>query len=220
MIRTSDQLIEKIAEDLIWRRKELTDLRAMVQGFGNDSLRSKVLMRCAIALLYAHWEGFVKKSSSYYLEYVASHRLPYSKLAANFVGLALKSKIAVAAESRKMSACNALADFFCFSMDRQSTIPFKEGVDTGSNLSSKVLTDILLALGLDERKFATRLNYIDSKLVDPRNRIAHGEALSISITEYLDLHDSVVGLIETYRNEVENASVLRSFERGILAPAI
>jgi len=57
MIRTSDQLIDKIAQELVWRRRELTDLRAMVQQFRDEPLRSRVLVRGAVALLYAHWGG-------------------------------------------------------------------------------------------------------------------------------------------------------------------
>ena len=139
MIRTTDQLIEKIAEDLIWRRKELTELKALVTTHKNDLLRSRVLIRAAVALLYAHWEGFVKKSSNYYLEYVASHRLPYKNLAANFVGLKLKSKFIELGTSEKISSGNALAEFFCTKLDQQSNLPYKNAVDTKSNLSSTVL---------------------------------------------------------------------------------
>lgn len=213
MIRTTDQLIDKIAQDLVWRRKELTDLRALVQEFRNDTLRSRVLIRAAVALLYAHWEGFVKTSSSYYLEYVASHRLPYGRLAANFVGLTLKSKFYELGASEKISAGNVLAEFFCTALDRQSNVPYKDGVNTKSNLSSKVLIDILDALGLATSQFSTRLNFIDTNLVNPRNHIAHGESLGMSIDDYLGLHEDVIALIETYRTEVENASVLRRFER-------
>lgn len=213
MIRTTDQLIDKIAEDLIWRRKELTDLKALVQTFQGNPMRSRVLIRGAVALLYAHWEGFVKRSSSHYLEFVASHRLPYKRLAANFVGLTLRSKFSELGASEKISGGNALADFFCTALDRQSNVPYKSGVDTKSNLSSKVLIDILNALGLDVLQFSTRLQFIDTNLVNPRNHIAHGDGFDMSVEEYLTLHDDVLALIDTYRNEIENASVLRRFER-------
>lgn len=213
MIRTIDELIDKIGQDLIWRRKELTELRALVQQHKGE-LRSRVLIRSAVALLYAHWEGFVKKCSAYYLEYVASHRLPYKNLAANFVGLTLRSKFFELGASEKISGGNALADFFCAKLDHQSNIPYRSVVDTKSNLSSKVLIDILHALGLDESKFSTRMQFIDSNLVNPRNHIAHGEALNLSIEEYLLLHEDVLALIETYKTEIENASVRRLFERN------
>lgn len=213
MIRTTEQLIDKIAEDLVWRRKELTILRDLVQKFQGEPLRSRVLIRGAVALLYAHWEGFVKKSSSYYLEYVASQRLPYKTLAANFIGLTLRTKFFELGANEKISAGNNLADFFCTSMERRSSVPYRKVVDTKSNLSSKVLRDILDALGLDVEKFETRLMFIDTNLVNPRNHIAHGEVLDMSVKEYLILHNDVMALIETYRNEVENASVQGRYKR-------
>lgn len=212
MIRTTEQLIDRIAEDLVWRRKELSELRALVQDSGSQ-FRSRVVIRSAVALLYAHWEGFVKKASAHYLEFVASHRLPYRKLTPNFIALKLRSKFFELSVSERISSGNALADFFCTELDRQSSIPYRDVIDTKSNLSSKVLIDILSALGLDQTKFSTRLNFIDSNLVNPRNHIAHGEELSLSIPEYLKLHDDVLVLIETFRNEIENSSVLRQFER-------
>ena len=204
MIRTAEQLIDRIATELVWRRRELTDLRALVQELQGHPLRSRVLIRCAVALLYAHWEGFVKKSSSYYLEYVASHRLPYGKLAANFIGLTLRSKFLELGASDKISGGNNLADFFCTELNRQSSVPYKKVVDTKSNLSSKVLIDILDALGLNASQFSTRLNFIDTNLVNPRNHIAHGEALDISTEEYLVLHDDVIGLIDAYSGHREH----------------
>lgn len=213
MIRTTDELIDRIADDLVWRRKELSDLRALVQE-SNGQLRSRVVIRSAVALLYAHWEGFVKKASSYYLEFVASHRLTYRRLAPNFVGLALRARFFELSVSEKVSSGNALADFFCTSLDRQSNVPYRNVIDTKSNLSSKVLLDVLAALGLDREQFSTRLNFIDSNLVNPRNHIAHGEDLFVSVGEYLALHDDVIALIETFRNEIENSSVLRKFERA------
>lgn len=215
MIKTTDELVAKIAEDLIWRRKELTELKALVQVYKDDILRSRVLIRAAVALLYAHWEGFVKKSSNHYLEYVASHRLPYNSLATNFVGLKLKSKFFELGASEKISGGNALAKFFCTELDHRSALPYKNVVDTKSNLSSKVLIDILDTLGLDASQFNSRLRFIDTNLVNQRNHIAHGEVVDISVNDYLTLHDDVLALIETYRNEVENASVTERFKRPV-----
>ncbi|WP_269112135.1 MAE_28990/MAE_18760 family HEPN-like nuclease [Burkholderia cepacia] len=212
MIRTVNDLVDRVAAELVWRRRELTDMRALVQE-SSGQLRCRVVIRAGVALLYAHWEGFVKATASHYLEFVASHRIPYRKLAPNFVALTLRSKFAEMRVSEKVSSANALADFFCTSLDAQSRIPYKNVIDTKSNLSSKVLLDILAALGLGANQFETRLNFIDANLVNPRNHIAHGEALELTVDEYLSLHDDVIALIDTFRNEVENSSILRRFER-------
>lgn len=213
MIRTTDELIEKVGSDLIWRRKELSELKGLVQET-QGQIRSRVIIRSAVALLYAHWEGFVKKASVYYLEFVSSHRLPYGRLAPNFVALALKAKFHELSASEKISGANLLAEFFCTSLNKQSNVPYKGAVDTKSNLSSKVLQDILSALGIPHNNFSTRMNFIDSNLVNPRNHIAHGEDFNLNTQEYMDLHDAVMSLLETYKNEVENAAVLKSYERA------
>jgi len=213
MIRTTDELIEKVGSDLIWRRKELSELKGLVQET-QGQIRSRVIIRSAVALLYAHWEGFVKKASAYYLEFVSSHRLPYGRLAPNFVALALKAKFHELSASEKISGANLLAEFFCTSLNKQSNVPYKGAVDTKSNLSSKVLQDILSDLGIPHNNFSTRMNFIDSNLVNPRNHIAHGEDFNLNTQEYMDLHDAVMSLLETYKNEVENAAVLKSYERA------
>ena len=212
MIRTVNELVDRVAAELVWRRRELTDMRALVQE-ASGQLRCRVVIRAGVALLYAHWEGFVKATASHYLEFVASHRIPYRKLVPNFVALTLRSKFVEMRVSEKVSSANALADFFCTSLDAQSRVPYKNVIDTKSNLSSKVLLDILAALGLGANQFETRLNFIDANLVNPRNHIAHGEALELTVDEYLSLHDDVIALIDTFRNEVENSSILRRFER-------
>lgn len=212
MIRTIDDFLAKVSEDLVWRRKELSELKGIAQERKGD-IRSRVVIRSAIALLYAHWEGFVKTTSSYYLEFVASHRLPYERLAPNFVALALKSKFQELGASGKVSGANVLADFFCTKLSTQSNIPYRSGVDTKSNLSSKVLQDILLSLGISNESFETKMKFIDSNLLGPRNHIAHGEKLELTADEYFELHDEVIALLDSYRNEVENAAVQRLFER-------
>lgn len=212
MIRTTNELVQKIAEDLVWRRKELTELRALVESH-RSGIRGNVVVRGAVALLYAHWEGFVKKVGTYYVQFVAAQRLSNRELAPNFVGLVLRAKLKEMSASDKAAKGNQLAEFMCNGMDVRARLPTKDVVDTKSNLSSTVLVDILEALGLDPDQFATRFRFIDSQLVNPRNHIAHGEALFLTSEEYLELHDDVLALVETFRNEVENASVLKRFRR-------
>ena len=214
MIRTTDELLRIIAQDIIWRKKELTELRGLIQSC-NDGIRQNVLIRAAVSMLYAHWEGFVKSSSHYYLEFVASHRLSYRKLANNFVGLSLRAKFNELGVSEKVSGGNELADFFMTQLDARSAIPYRKGVDTKSNLSSKVLADIVESLGLNIRMFEIKFSFIDLKIVAQRNHIAHGESLDITRDEYFMLHDEVIALIELYRNEIENASVCKTFKAAL-----
>ncbi|MBL0039045.1 MAG: hypothetical protein IPP36_11255 [Nitrosomonadales bacterium] len=85
----------------------------------------------------------------------------------NFVGLKLKSKFIEPVQG-KISSGNALAEFFCTQLINSLTRHIKIQW-TKSNLSSTVLIDILDALDLMLAQFVTRLKFIDTNLVNPRN---------------------------------------------------
>lgn len=211
-MKTKDELLQKIDDDLIWRRRELSDFRAIIQTAGLSPNRESALLRAGVALLYAHWEGFVKKSGTYYLEFVANQGVKASDLKSNFIAIKLKSRLAEASKSNKPSASEELVDFFRSKLGDRLRLPYKGVIDTQSNLSSSVLREIVWCLGLDMMPYETKRQLIDSSLVDRRNRIAHGEALDIGVKDYLDLHDEIMSLIDTFRNQLQNAAALDEFK--------
>jgi MAE_28990/MAE_18760-like HEPN len=58
-----------------------------------DSERQKSLIRAGVALLYAHWEGFVKKVADLYYEFVGYQRCTLAELNDCFVSIALKQEM-------------------------------------------------------------------------------------------------------------------------------
>ena len=212
-MKTKEELLQKIDDDLIWRRRELSDFRVVVQNPGENAGRRSALLRAGVTLLYAHWEGFVKRSGTYYLEFVANQGKIASELRVNFIAIKLKSRLIEASKSNKPSASAELVDFFCSKLGDRLRIPHKGIVDTKSNLSSSVLREIVWILGLDMSPFETKCHLIDSSLVDRRNHIAHGDSLDIGIDDYLALHDEVMALIDAFRNQVQNAAITDGFMR-------
>ena len=75
---TYDGLSKKLYEEFSWRRKELTLLKSKIP-IEKNSVQSAML-RSALPLLYAHWEGFVKLTMSYYLEFVSRKHLKHNEL--------------------------------------------------------------------------------------------------------------------------------------------
>ena len=143
-VRTSEELADSLAEDLVWRKKELTVLRQLVSTASAD--RKGVLVRSLVAILYAHWEGFLKNTANSYLEYVKIRRLPYSELAANFLAYALLPRVRAAAEQRNLGNMIEVVRLLRGDISERSRFS-KDGADAGSNLSSQVLHNLTHSFG-------------------------------------------------------------------------
>ena len=210
-IRTVEELVNKLNFELAWRKKELSDLKFFIERESGNYLRKQVLARCGIALLYAHWEGFIKKCSDYFLEYIAMQRLTNQELASNLLTLSFKNSVNVPIDSKKYSAFGVITSFFLNDLNKRSKIPYKSGIDTTSNLSSKIFRDIAWCIGVDYSLFEAKEKLIDKKLLGRRNHIAHGEYLEIDIHEFNELRQEVLNLMILFKNQIENIIVRRLY---------
>lgn len=204
-MKTKSELVQLIDDDLVWRRRELSYIRTAVEDAVGNAPKQAALLRAGVAILYAHWEGFVKRSGSCYLEFVANQGMVASDLTPNFIAIKFRSKLNEAAKSKKVTSTNELVEFFCTKLGDKLRIPHKGVVDTASNLSSAVLVEIMQTLGLDALPYEIKKNLIDSQLVDRRNHIAHGDFLDIDAATFTALYDQVMELLEEFRTQVQNA---------------
>ncbi len=209
---TPAQLCDFIDADLIWRKRELTQFKFLLESSAGRDDRRVALLRSALTLLYAHWEGFVKTAGSGYLEFVASQRLRFEELSANFLALASRKLLNSAAGSKKIRLHIDVAQFFRTGVTGKSVLPYRNGISTKANLSSEVLRDIVETLGLEFAPFETKIHLIDESLLRSRNTIAHGEYLVIDEDHYGDIADNVLNMMESFRTQLENAAVLGQFK--------
>ncbi|WP_300668110.1 MAE_28990/MAE_18760 family HEPN-like nuclease [Desulfoluna sp.] len=210
-LRTVDQLSNRINDELAWRKKELSDLKYIIESGANNISRRNVASRCGIALLYAHWEGFVKKCTQYYFEFVQLKKLKNNQLSPHLLTLSLKGKINFSPEAKKASAYNEIINFFLNEVESRAILPHKTGISTESNLTSTVLKEILWCIDIDYSLFEAKEKFIDMVLVNKRNTIAHGEDLIIDVAEYIEMRTVVVGMMSLLKTEIENNAVLESY---------
>ena len=208
-IRTTEQLNEALSDELAWRKKELSTLKLLAEK-NNAAGKRQTFIRSDIALLYAHWEGFIKAASVAYLELVASKRLKYDELAINFVALGMRGELNDAGVSFKSTIHNRVADFFINHMSEISNIPY-EGIIRTGNLNAEELQNIVAMLGLDYSPFETKENLIDQTLLYSRNNIAHGAYLRVGLEEYLELQEQVIMMLDWFRNQIENAAIMENY---------
>lgn len=211
-IRTIEKLSDLLAEDLAWRKKELSEVKSLVELKNISDQKHNVFLRSGICILYAHWEGFVKLASNSYLEYVRMQKLSYDELASNFVALAIKEKLKETKDTNKPSLYIPVCDFFLFELNKRSSLP-KEAISTASNLSSEILKEITSILGLNFSDYSTKSKLIDEKLLKSRNEIAHGNYLLIDTEEYLELHKTIINLLDIFKNQIENACIQKKYMR-------
>lgn len=211
-IRRIEQLIDLLSDELRWRRKELAVLSSLIKS-AKSREDQEALIRSAMTLLYAHWEGFIKAAASAYLEFVAMQRLSYQELTANFIALGMKGKLEEARRSHKASMYNEVAEFFLTGLKERARIPYKDAVDTKSNLSSEVFKEIIYMLNFDESHYAHKEDTIDKKLLHNRNIIAHGKHLVVDVAQYLALAADVIALMTLFNNQVVNAALTKAYLR-------
>lgn len=213
-VRTLLELTNALDDSLAWRKKEIAALRALISGRLRDHERA-VMRRAAVAMLYAHWEGFTKEAALFYLEYVLRQKRALADLTGNFSAMVARRYIREAGQSKKLSVHIATVDRL-FAMNTQAPDFFPpKAIDTESNLSSTVLQEIFLALGLSyDATWQTRALQIDGSLLRMRNEIAHGEDCSVDEPTYKALHDLVLDILDWVKTGIENNAATRAFLRS------
>lgn len=210
-IRTKENLVDKIGQDHSWRLREISELKNLIGTPEISGLREQVLCRSGIALLYAHWEGFVKKSGSYFLMYVDEQRHSISELRTNFITLSCRDKFDRASSSNKYSAFEEVTKHLIENKSARACISPQNVVDTQSNLSAKVLKEIIWCLGLNYDLFETKGNLIDIKLLGRRNHVAHGEFIPVDANDFFEMVNEVLYLMKTFKNLLENSCSTESY---------
>lgn len=209
-IRTEAHLQAALDNEFGWRLRELASLRSA--AVNSTDLRQRALIRGAIPIAYAHWEGFVKKSSSYYGVYLSSIGLQYKDLKSCFSGLGVMVFVQNLGEiKRRFTTAASTVSYIQRFGNENVTIKLWPVIEDIGNLSFDLFVEIAEFLGIDSIPYATKKNFIDESLVSSRNKIAHGERLEVDLPSMLDTFDEVIGLLRHYKNDIENNASSKAY---------
>ncbi len=210
-IHTLNDFQTELDDEFAWRLKEIADLKISVRT--SQNVAKKTLIRAGLPLLYAHWEGFVKRGSETYLDFISGQRRTFGELQYCFVARGAKRILNGLVSSDKSNLHISAVDFILSSQKERANFGSNATVGTRSNLNSEVFEDIALSIGLDPKPYESKYNLIDESLLRRRNGIAHGEYLDLGPEEYRTLADEVLELMRMFKTDVENAAALGQFVR-------
>jgi hypothetical protein len=209
-IKTKEDLQDSLSNDLAWRKKELSNLYNDVKTANPKKLPTA--LRCAVVLLYAHWEGFIKNAAQYYLIYIKSQRLNLNEVNKNILALSLKQKIKEFNTTNKATYHVQFVEYFKNNLGERANFSESDTIKTGSNLNSTILEEILATTGIEFAPYELKSNLIDGQLLNYRNTIAHGNYLPVDKTEYETIHGEILGMLDNISTDFTNATVLEKFK--------
>jgi len=208
---SKEKLLDKLDEDLAWRKKELDFILKNVKFSKDENIFSN--LRIGIAILYAHWEGYIKNSSMFYLEFIKDCKLKYNELEINFIAISMKSKLNNCMHANKSKIQNEVVDFLMNNLNTIAKIPYKKAIKTKSNLSFEIFEDILIKLGLKVSDYELKRNLINKKLLYIRNNVAHGNYIDIDKRGYIKLHKEIIIILDSFKSKILDCANSKKFLR-------
>lgn len=209
-LRTIADIQNYLENEFAWRIQEIDNLKKMIPNA--NSIQTRSLLRAGIPILYAHWEGFVKKSSEAYLNFVTNQGLSYNELKSCFIIFGLKKEIEQLTDTKASIKNIRVTDFLLKELNNKAKLFYKGIINTQSNLNSALFEEIITSIGIDATSYKLKYKLIDESLLKRRNQIAHGEYLDIDIQGYRNLSDEVIALIRHYKTDIENSISLESYK--------
>jgi len=200
---TKHDLSSIFDEDLIWRRKELSDIKSAIKAV--DKYSKPPLLRALVAMSYAHWEGYIRTCANKYFEHLTLRKKPYIELERQFYVNSFLRRLDALHRSRVSlkERCKLINDILDGESDRFSYLN-PDLIDTRSNLNTDVIKDICVICGVDSNHFEDNRFFLDVMLLKRRNAIAHGEQEPIQVNEIDDFVRRILALMGHFRNILEN----------------
>lgn len=208
-LRTEQEFQEYIDKEMGWRIKEIHLTKDAIRAAAGNT--QTALLRAGVAILYAHWEGFVKRSSMALLNFVVCRRLTYRELKPCFVAHGIANQLEILARSKKHDMRSAVVRFVMSELSQSAVFDEKSVLRRHGNLTSETFKSLAAATAIDVSRYETRFNWIDRELVAKRNNIAHGAHLEIDADKFPTMVEETLLLLRWFKNDIESCVSTRGY---------
>ena len=169
-------LIDELILDRNWRFSELEYVRKVPIMYTNTLFLKHIdkHWRMCVPLIYAHWEGFVIASYKQVVGFLSMQKYRYSQLQPHIILLANKHRFNyLQGQPSKEQKKRFLEEYT--QEERNGLEISTKVVSAKSNLNFKQFSSIMDDFGISITDIHLRNRTIIDKLVNLRNKIAHGE---------------------------------------------
>lgn len=181
-------IIDDISRDLDWREAEIASMRLLLSRKDISSKQVEVLLRAAWALLYAHYEGFVKYCLTLFYEEISRRSVKCAVLPNATQVFALAK---VLKQIRTMPLLDMITEVSNFKDSHLDSLASFPEVDTDSNLWPETLVALLVSADLESQIVNKNRSKLTT-LVARRNEIAHGQKNFIAEFKYYLTYEAAV----------------------------
>lgn len=205
-----EKLLSKLDKDIAWRKKELSSLKIEINSKMTSRQEYYYLVRGAIALIYAHWEGNIKSQFGAYVKFLNSLLKEKYIIIENYddkiLDLIFYPSIKAASQNTLEKRAKIIDKFKSLYLDKNIIqIEHKEVVITKSNLNYNVLLELCSRFGIEPIDNINE-KFLD-KLLEDRNNIAHGESKYNTNNDYLielvnSSSEKIINFMETIKNNI------------------
>lgn len=211
-IRSISQLDARLTEGLKWRSHEMQQWKQVVDRCREHERPG--LLRDGTALIYAHWEGYVKESAQAYLEYVSKKGLRIGQLRSEIAAISLRTVLGRGEQSKNSAAHTEVVEKLRNADSLPAELSYNSAtIRTRSNLSFEVFADIMHSIGCDASRHEIYRMTIDNRLLKRRNDIAHGQEEYVSLADWIDIRDRVLVILRDVRAQISNSAANREYLR-------
>lgn len=207
-IRCKSDLQDSIDNEYTWRFHEIVIMKMEIQSMKPDK-RLTPMIRSLVMLSYAHWEGFVKYATRYFLNYLSRLSLDQSQTHPALVA----SSLNYALNNIGRSESNRLIRDILLDQHYKPHYPSEAMTDPKSNLNFEVLEIISSNIGIDISSLSLQSKMIDEIMLGRRNKMAHGDNDSLDKDYGIQVADIATSMMSEFKNLLQNMIATDGFRR-------